>query len=310
MTVKKPSVTNSSESDRLDHIKRRVVVGIFSDDSLMERLVLKGGNAIDLVLNVGTRASVDIDLSMEDDFTNEEREHVRQKLERRLQEAFNPDKLHVFDVTFEEKPKPISPEVASFWGGYDIAFKLIENDAYKQSAGDISAPPANEVDSSNQQPASQVDVQQQLAQQKLLQQKRLAEAQAQAKAEAQAKILQAQVDTLVSDYNTQRTLVKEFFVQAQADLIENTNLIIANRIFTRSKYLNENDQFFQQLSVLAKEQVKIYQAAKAAIDEFKATPGASYQDYKTRLDTIYSDLKKKRDAFAEQLADFRKRILK
>lgn len=173
-----------------------------------------------------------------------------------------------------------------------------------------AAPPANEVDSSNQQPASQVDVQQQLAQQKLLQQKRLAEAQAQAKAEAQAKILQAQVDTLVSDYNTQRTLVKEFFVQAQADLIENTNLIIANRIFTRSKYLNENDQFFQQLSVLAKEQVKIYQAAKAAIDEFKATPGASYQDYKTRLDTIYSDLKKKRDAFAEQLADFRKRILK
>ena len=139
MTVKKPSAANSSESDRLDHIKRRVVVGIFSDDSLMERLVLKGGNAIDLVLNVGTRASVDIDLSMEDDFTNEEREHVRQKLERRLQEAFNPDKLHVFDVTFEEKPKPISPEVASFWGGYDIAFKLIENDAYKQSAGDISA---------------------------------------------------------------------------------------------------------------------------------------------------------------------------
>ena len=191
--------------------------------------------------------------------------------------------------------------------GYNAPFQA---NTLPTPATQPASPPANEVDSSNQQPAPQVDLEQQLAQQKLLQQKRLAEEQAQAKAEAEAKILQGQVDTLLGDFNTQRTLVKEYFFKVQTDLIENTNLIIANRIFTRSSYLKENDDFIQQDAALAKEQVKVYQVAKAAIAEFKATPGASFQEYKTRIDTIYSDLKKKRDAFAEQLADFRKRILK
>ena len=183
---------------------------------------------------------------------------------------------------------------------------------HRFSAANSQPPPpqAKEVDTSNQQPAPQVDMQEQLAQQKLLQQKRIAEEKARAKAEAQAKILQGQVDTLLGDFNNQQTLLKEYFLQVQTDLIENTNLIIANRIFTRSRYLDENYQFFQQANTLAKEQVKVYQVAKAAIDEFKATPGASFQEYKTRIDTVYSDLKKKRDAFAEQLSDFRKRILK
>lgn len=34
----------------------------------MQRLVLKGGNAIDIALNAGTRALADIDLSMSDQF--------------------------------------------------------------------------------------------------------------------------------------------------------------------------------------------------------------------------------------------------
>ncbi|MGO8766675.1 MAG: nucleotidyl transferase AbiEii/AbiGii toxin family protein [Limisphaerales bacterium] len=83
---KQPSVA-PSENDRLERIKRQVVIAIFSDDYLMERLVLKGGNAIDLILNVGTRASVDIDLSMENDFPADEREKIRQRLQNRLQDV-------------------------------------------------------------------------------------------------------------------------------------------------------------------------------------------------------------------------------
>jgi hypothetical protein len=135
---KQPSV-EITETERLERIKRQVVIAIFSDDFLMERLVLKGGNAMNLVFEVGTRASVDIDLSMEGDFPPEEREKIRQKLETRLQEVFASQNLTVFDVTLEEKPTTISPEVAAFWGGYDVTFNLIETLVGEKHAGDLTA---------------------------------------------------------------------------------------------------------------------------------------------------------------------------
>jgi hypothetical protein len=139
MAKKKQSSVEITETERLERIKRQVVIAIFSDDFLMERLVLKGGNAINLLLDVGTRASVDIDLSMESDFPPEEREKILKGLESRLQATFAPDNLTVFDVTLEEKPETISPEVATFWGGYDVTFKLIENHVAKKCAGDLTA---------------------------------------------------------------------------------------------------------------------------------------------------------------------------
>ena len=47
-------------------IRRLVVIAMFSDDVLMERLVLKGGNALELVHRLVDRGSLDIDLSMQD----------------------------------------------------------------------------------------------------------------------------------------------------------------------------------------------------------------------------------------------------
>jgi len=52
---------------RLEEIKRLVIIAMFSDDDLMDRFVLKGGNALDLAYKVSTRASMDVDLSMESD---------------------------------------------------------------------------------------------------------------------------------------------------------------------------------------------------------------------------------------------------
>ena len=46
----------------LDRIKRLAIVAMFSDDGLMEKLVLKGGNLLDLVYGISTRASLDVDL--------------------------------------------------------------------------------------------------------------------------------------------------------------------------------------------------------------------------------------------------------
>lgn len=42
----------------LRNIRRIIVTAISSDDYLMEALVLKGGNALELAYNVGNRASV------------------------------------------------------------------------------------------------------------------------------------------------------------------------------------------------------------------------------------------------------------
>ncbi len=38
----------------LKDIRRLVIVALFSDDELMEKLVLKGGNALDVIYNIGT----------------------------------------------------------------------------------------------------------------------------------------------------------------------------------------------------------------------------------------------------------------
>jgi hypothetical protein len=102
-------------------------------------LVLKGGNALNLVLQIGTRASADIDLSMENDFPPEDLEAIRSRLENRLQEVFNAEHYHVFDVTLEPKPDPVSPELAKFWGGYSAAFKLIEEKHFQKSGGNLTS---------------------------------------------------------------------------------------------------------------------------------------------------------------------------
>src|SRR5258706_7054219 len=82
-----------SPEARFERIKRLVIVAMFSDDDLMERLVLKGGNALDLVFGVAARASVDVDFSMAGDF-DEDLASVHHRLERALVATLRAEKLH------------------------------------------------------------------------------------------------------------------------------------------------------------------------------------------------------------------------
>ena len=66
--------------DKLRFIRKLVLIAIFSDDDLMDTFVVKGGSAIDLIYKLDARASVDIDLSMENDFSEAELAVVKQKL--------------------------------------------------------------------------------------------------------------------------------------------------------------------------------------------------------------------------------------
>jgi predicted nucleotidyltransferase component of viral defense system len=111
---------------------------MFSDDELLETLVLKGGNAMALVHRLSARASVDLDFSMSHDFPDGI-ERIQERIEKVLTETFRENGFEVFDLKMIEKPKEISEEMADFWGGYGVEFKLITLDLHKQHAHDLSA---------------------------------------------------------------------------------------------------------------------------------------------------------------------------
>lgn len=71
-------------ADKLKEIRKLVIISLFSDDDLMDIFVLKGGNALDIAHDINSRASVDIDISIESDFSQDELETVRKKLNGHL----------------------------------------------------------------------------------------------------------------------------------------------------------------------------------------------------------------------------------
>jgi hypothetical protein len=126
------------QSKRLEEIKKLVVIAMFSDDRLMERLVLKGGNALDLIFRISARASLDVDFSMQGDFKDAADQAVMSKrVEKTLKQTFGENGYEVLDVKMEEKPEGLTPDLANFWGGYGVEFKLIEKEKYARFAGNV-----------------------------------------------------------------------------------------------------------------------------------------------------------------------------
>jgi hypothetical protein len=120
----------------LEEIKRVAVTAMFADDELFDHLVLKGGNALNLIHRLGTRASIDLDFSMQHDWP-EGVDEFSARVGRTLNKTFRLNGYEVFDVKMEEKPKTISADMADFWGGYAVEFKLIPLALYEKHATDI-----------------------------------------------------------------------------------------------------------------------------------------------------------------------------
>jgi len=126
------------DSTLFDLIKKITIIAMVSDDYLMETLVLKGGNAIDLVYQLSGRASIDLDFSMDSAFNRTELTQIRNTIEKTLSEAFKDEGYVVFDVKLTEKPKGIGEfDEMEFWGGYQIEFKLIPKTFYSNNAEDF-----------------------------------------------------------------------------------------------------------------------------------------------------------------------------
>jgi len=108
----------------IEKIKRLALISIFSNDYLMAHLVLKGGNAINMIYGFSGRASLDIDFSMSGEFAKEELPSITNRFKNTLKETFAMEDLSVFDIKFIEKPAEISDDMKEFWGGYSLTFKV------------------------------------------------------------------------------------------------------------------------------------------------------------------------------------------
>lgn len=103
-----------------EDIRRLVIVAVFADPVLFERLVVKGGNALRLVHRIGLRTSLDVDFSTPGDLDEPD---TRDRMLRTLSDRFDSAGFEVFDFSLEPRPLlPVDPAMA----GYEAVFKVIE----------------------------------------------------------------------------------------------------------------------------------------------------------------------------------------
>lgn len=120
---KNRTAAETPEGEELDLIKKTAVVAMFADDELMDLLVLKGGNAMDLVHQANARASIDLDFSTADDLDFEQ---TLPKVQAALVGTFETQGYKAFDIKMTSRPGKMPDELAAFWGGYLVEFKLIK----------------------------------------------------------------------------------------------------------------------------------------------------------------------------------------
>lgn len=124
--------------DDLEFVRRirtLAVVAMFSDEVLRGRLVLKGGNLLDLVYDISARSSKDVDFSINGDFPDQA--DLQRRIECALDSTFSAEGYVVFDVRFREAPQFLLDELKDFWGGYQVEFKLISQQRFDELDGAI-----------------------------------------------------------------------------------------------------------------------------------------------------------------------------
>lgn len=121
------AATIQTQEKELLRIRKLTILSLFSDDDLMDILVLKGGNALEIAYQMHSRASLDIDVSMRRDFEEEQLsiENVEDKLQTALYSTFFDEGYIAFDVKIIPKPRMRKEGQLPQWGGYNAIFRLI-----------------------------------------------------------------------------------------------------------------------------------------------------------------------------------------
>lgn len=139
----------------LDEIKKLTLRGIMADDILMHGLILKGGNALQLAYDITNRGSVDIDFSMDKEFSQKEFERIGRSFGHRLNSVFNEKGIKVYDIKFSEKPKEGKiPQ----WKGYQLEFKLIDMVRFIELGDDMGKIRMSSIKVKDQSPKFTVDI--------------------------------------------------------------------------------------------------------------------------------------------------------
>jgi predicted nucleotidyltransferase component of viral defense system len=105
-----------------EDIRITAIVALFSSDDLVDRIVLKGGNAISLIHKIGSRTSLDLDFSIDGDF--EDMQSIGHSMEKALNRQFRNYGYSILDFKFTRKPRVTRQASPDFWGGYKPEFKL------------------------------------------------------------------------------------------------------------------------------------------------------------------------------------------
>jgi len=110
----------------IDEIIEAALVGLYRGDFFNKKLYLKGGQALRIKEGLKNRFSADMDFSTPGKILNTD--HFFGNLANSLSAEFSTRGLHFFDLNFERKPKFRDAGTPDFWTGWEITFKLIEND--------------------------------------------------------------------------------------------------------------------------------------------------------------------------------------
>jgi hypothetical protein len=119
----------------LEEVRRRILIALFSDDELMDALVLKGGNALALIYKVGSRASLDMDFSIKNAFADVDK--AGERILAALKHEFGVAGYVLFDEKFGVKPSQPTSDQPAWWGGYQVEFKLAVEATYDKFADDL-----------------------------------------------------------------------------------------------------------------------------------------------------------------------------
>ena len=124
--------------EKIREIKELVISGIYSDDYLLDKLVMKGANVLDLIYNVSPRASMDIDFSIEQSLSGDEFKKLNSSLEEALRTSFSNKGYYLFDYKFSKRPKKAKSNQPEFWGGYKVVFKIIPKSELDKTGSDLN----------------------------------------------------------------------------------------------------------------------------------------------------------------------------
>lgn len=147
----------SPVSKNIELIKKTVIKGLASDPILLELLVLKGGNAIYYGHQLDGRGSKDIDYSMEGEL-GESKEEIKNLIEKSLTKSFSAIEYILVGYKFKEKPKTKRDDLISFWGGYEVSFKIVHNNNYDPTLDEQAISNKAEIVKDNSSPVFTIDI--------------------------------------------------------------------------------------------------------------------------------------------------------